>query len=57
MRFRQRTSKDGEILGKYIDESAINCSIARYHPVAQIVFFVETEILAPMHNELAHLLK
>ena len=55
--FRQGTAVYGEVLGEYINQAAIDGSASGNNTVAQILFFLHSEVGATMELEHVHLFK
>ena len=57
MRFRQRPSQHGEILGEHVHLAAIDFAISRDHAIAQKPLLVESKVRGPVGDQLAQFLE
>ena len=55
--FRKRTTVDGEVLRKDVDQAAVDGTAAAHYAIAQILLLLHAEIVAAMEFEHVHFLK
>src|SRR5688500_1267128 len=57
MRFRERSPKNCEVLGKNINQSSVDLSITGYNAVAEVILLIKPEIFAAVHDKFSQFLE